>query len=199
MEPFDYPESEHQRCHGPQGYRQHNSYRPWLSDEFVFRCVYCLNREQWGRVTREFDIEHFQPQSRHADLATEYDNLLYACTRCNAAKSDQAIPDPCECLTADHVRVLPNGALESRLPEAASTIAKLGLNSPAMKRWRHLWMQNVGLARLYDDEQYVRLMQYPDDLPDLMRLRPPDGNTRADGIERSCLSRRERGELPQTY
>ena len=38
------------------------AYRLWLRDEFAFRCVYCLLREQWGRVTGEFDVEHFRPQ-----------------------------------------------------------------------------------------------------------------------------------------
>ncbi len=199
MEPFDYSENEHQRLHGPLGYRQYDSYRPWLRDEFVFRCVYCLIREQWGRVTGEFDIEHFHPQSSRADLATDYDNLLYACARCNGAKSDRAIPDPCRVLTADQIRVLPDGSLESRSSEAASTIRKLGLNSPAMNRWRYIWMRIVELAREHDGEQYNQLMQFPNDLPDLSRLRPPSGNTRPDGIEQSCFARRERGDSPRTY
>lgn len=86
MEPFDYPLASHQRRHGPRGYSQPESYQPWLRDEFSFRCVYCLIREQWGRVTGEFDVEHFRPQAINPELATVYDNLLYACGRCNGAK-----------------------------------------------------------------------------------------------------------------
>jgi hypothetical protein len=199
MEPFDYPATSHQRRHGPHGYRQPESFRPWLRDEFSFRCVYCLIREQWGRVTGEFDVEHFLPQARNPDLATEYNNLLYACGRCNSAKGDRAVPDPCESFTASRIRVHPDGSLEGRSSEALSLIAKLGLNSPQMNRWRLIWMRNVQLARENDDEQYNRLMQYPEELPDLSRLRPPRGNTRPAGILESCLSRRERGELPTTY
>ena len=44
MEPFDYPVASHQRRHGPRGYSQPESYRPWLRDEFSFRCVYCLSK-----------------------------------------------------------------------------------------------------------------------------------------------------------
>lgn len=62
MEPFEYPGAAHQRRHGPQGYRLPDSYRPWLRDEFAFRCVYCLIREQWGRVTAEFDVDFFLPR-----------------------------------------------------------------------------------------------------------------------------------------
>lgn len=48
--PFNYPDAPHRRRHGPRGYADYASYRPWLRDEFTFRCVYCLLREQWGLV-----------------------------------------------------------------------------------------------------------------------------------------------------
>jgi hypothetical protein len=78
--PFIYPPGPHVRRHGPAGYADHTGYQPWLRDEFSFRCVYCLLREQWGRVGGVFDIDHFLPVSNRPDLAAEYDNLLYACT-----------------------------------------------------------------------------------------------------------------------
>src|SRR5258708_6259440 len=49
-EPFQYPAAPHVRRHGPQGYADAASFRPWLRDEFTFRCVYCLQREVWGTV-----------------------------------------------------------------------------------------------------------------------------------------------------
>jgi hypothetical protein len=48
---FNYPDPRSGRRHGPVGYASYRSYRPWLRDEFTFRCVYCLKREQWGQVT----------------------------------------------------------------------------------------------------------------------------------------------------
>ena len=44
-DPFSYPAAVHVRRHGPQGYADYASYRPWLRDEFAFRCVYCLLRD----------------------------------------------------------------------------------------------------------------------------------------------------------
>jgi hypothetical protein len=44
---FDYPSLPHARRHGPQGYADYKHYKPWLRDEFSFRCVYCLCRETW--------------------------------------------------------------------------------------------------------------------------------------------------------
>ncbi len=44
-DPFAYPPAPHVRRNGPQGYADYQSYRPWLRDEFSFRCVCCLLRE----------------------------------------------------------------------------------------------------------------------------------------------------------
>lgn len=59
--PFAYPAVPHARNHGPQGYTDYTSYRPWLRDEFSFRCVYCLFREQWGRIRGVYTLDHFLP------------------------------------------------------------------------------------------------------------------------------------------
>jgi hypothetical protein len=45
MSAFRYPAAPHARRHGPQGYADAESYRPWLRDEFAFRCIYSLFRE----------------------------------------------------------------------------------------------------------------------------------------------------------
>ena len=58
---FTYPDSPHRRRHGPLGYADYDSDRPWLRDEFDFRCIFCLIREQWGRVSGEFNVEHYVP------------------------------------------------------------------------------------------------------------------------------------------
>src|SRR5437588_13107558 len=94
--PFTYPAVPHERCHGPQGYADYESYRPWLRDEFGFRCVYCLLREQWGRTRGVFELDHFLPVSVHPEQERTYDNLLYACATCNAAKRAKLLPDPCQ-------------------------------------------------------------------------------------------------------
>src|SRR5205814_6335056 len=94
MTAFLYPAQPHVRRHGPEGYADPESYRAWLRDEFTFRCVYCLLREQWGRVRGTFDIDHFLPVSLHPERERTYDNLLDACAACNAAKGNRAVPDP---------------------------------------------------------------------------------------------------------
>lgn len=47
QEVFRYPKDLQRRRHGPRGYLRYESYKPWLRDEFRFRCTYCLCRERW--------------------------------------------------------------------------------------------------------------------------------------------------------
>ncbi len=44
---FAYPPTDHVRRHGPRGYENYENYKPFLRDEFDYRCVYCLLREVW--------------------------------------------------------------------------------------------------------------------------------------------------------
>ena len=196
---FTYPDLPHRRRHGPQGYATYDSYRPWLRDEFDFRCVFCLIREQWGRVSGEFDLDHYIPVSLHPDGATDYDNLLYACSVCNAAKGSHLIPDPNAVLTAREIVVHDDGTVEGINEDADRIIRVLDLNDVEYCRWRRTWLRIIALAEQYDRPLYNQLLGFPDDLPDLARLHPPGGNRRPEGIRGSSLAKRERGELPPTY
>lgn len=195
---FRYPSRPSERRHGPAGYADHRSYRPWLRDEFTFRCVYCLIREQWGRATGEFDLDHFLPQVRNPAGAVEYDNLLYSCRTCNQRKGARALPDPSRALTPETLRLYPDGTLTGLTDEAETIIRVLCLNSPKWKRWRRMWMRIIELAAEYDEELLRGLLGFPEDLPNLKLSRAPR-NTRPEGIDDSFFARRERGELPDIY
>jgi hypothetical protein len=197
--PFLDPPTPHVRRHGPAGYADHAGYRPWLRDEFSFRCVYCLLREQWGRVGGVFDIDHFLPVANRPDLAVNYDNLLYACTTCNLAKRDQDIPDPLNVLTSANVQVSEDGRLHTENADAACLIEILGLDTDDAVEFRMTWIGIALLTASGDLDLHRKLMGMPTDLPDLRRLRPPGGNTRSEGVDASWLARRKRGDLPETY
>lgn len=195
MTPFDYPAAGHQRKHGPQGYADYERFRPWLRDEFAFRCVYCLLREQWIVRTGGFAIEHFLPVSRSQESSLDYDNLLYACSACNLAKAAKVVPDPTQTLTAADVRIHDDGRLEASSDEARAIVRALGLDDPRYVQFRRRWIRIVRLAQSNDSALLHELMGLPDDLPDLSRLRPPGGNLRPEGVEQSHFARRELGQL----
>lgn len=197
--PFTSPESRHVRRHGPQGYADSASCRPWLRDEFTFRCVYCLLREQWGRLRGTFALEHFLPVAHHPDQSTAYDNLLYSCATCNTAKGARNVPDPCRVLLHSVVQVKEDGTITASTAGARRLIRLLGLDEPESTEFRLMWIDIIALAARYAPALHEKLMGFPDDLPDLGRLRPPGGNTRPEGLETAYSWQRERGILPASY
>lgn len=199
MGPFTYPSLPHVRRHGPQGYAEAESYRPWLRDEFAFRCVFCLVRERWENPVGRFAVDHLRPQSQYPDVASQYDNLLYVCTSCNAVKGDQEVADPTKTLLSTTVVVQDDGTLVGKTPQAAELLELLHLNYHTLRERRRLLMAAIRVFREREPDLYERWISFPDNLPELSRLRPPGGNSRPEGLDRSHLARKKRGELPDTY
>jgi hypothetical protein len=195
---FQYPAKGLNRIHGPRGYKSYKRYRPWLRDEFAFRCVYCLVREQWIGGTKYFDLDHVVPRKSAPERNTKYDNLVYACRHCNVLKSGVSVPDPLG-ITAQDLRVHPDGKIEPLSPKAKELVEKLQLNVPERVEYRLVCMRNSNLARKHDSQHFQILMGYPAKLPNLALLRPPDGNSRPEGLSASHFARKVRGELPRTY
>jgi len=195
---FDYPVEQQVRRHGPAGYANYESYRDWLRDEFTFRCIYCLKRETWGQVTGEYELDHFEPQSSNPDLRLDYGNLVYACRRCNLTKTAQKIENPFALLCSGKVTTLDDGTLQTQDSETKRLILQLDLNSPRLKSWRIMWLRIVTLAEEHNINLYYQLVRFPDNLPDLNKLKPPT-NQRKEGIEQSWFARRERNDLPNSY
>jgi hypothetical protein len=199
MSPLCYPSTRLERMHGPRGYSHYERYRSWLRDEFKFRCIYCLRREKWSPRRGAFHIDHFIPQAKDPNAILEYDNLLYSCHSCNLAKLGSSIEDPCEHLISSTVVVHPDGRIEAHSKEARRIVEKLQLDAPDYEEYRFLILDTF--HRLCSDpvKLSLLLMGYPDDLPDLRRLQPPDGNFRPTGLDSSCFELKRRGLLPSHY
>lgn len=194
---FQYPEGPHVRRHGPGGYQDYESYRDWLRDEFTFRCVYCLNREQWGVPIAAFDIDHFIPQANDSSLGCVYDNLLYLCHGCNLKKGSNQLPDPCKVALHKSIRVFNDGRITGLDPFGKKIIKLLALEDPNWVRWRAM------LIDLFNDllNNPTRLklwLGYPERLPELAKKRPIS-NSRPQGIEQSYFCRHFKGLLPEVY
>jgi hypothetical protein len=195
--PFAYPNTAHVRKHGPHGYADYQDYRPWLRDEFIFRCVFCLYREQWPS-TQIFQIDHLLPRSRHPERELDYDNLLYLCPRCNGNKRAQLVPDPCRVALANCLRVHPDGTITAQNRTGLLLVKALRLDNAAYTQMRSLMIQIVNSCARGDRGLFASLMGFPRDLPDLSNLNCP-GNKRPDGVRDCFHALRGRGELPEVY
>lgn len=196
---YDYPLQPHVRRHGPYGYSTYEPYRDWLRDEFSYRCVFCLQREQWVRLTASFHIDHFVPQAIDPTLACDYDNLLYVCAACNSVKSDSEVASPCEVGFGECLLVHANGTIEAKNSVGELLIEELRLDDDKLTQYRQRWLDTWrALISSGNADSYEAWMKYPDDQPDL-RSKNPEGNSRREGVAQSGLERRRRGDLPRTY
>ncbi len=205
-DPFAYPTAPVSRRHGPSGYKDYTTYKPFLRDEFVFRCVYCLERETWYPSRHAaFAVEHFEPKSVRPDLVLNYENLYYACSRCNSVKWTRRAPlDPCCVALDDHLRVRDDGEIEGLTLQGQEMIALFDLaDAPAVEFRRHvlrvLQAKREAPNSPAVQELFKRWFGYPDDLPDLEGMRPDGGNSRPEGVKTSHHARRLRNELPEVY
>ena len=196
--PFELPAEAHQRLHGPQGHASYNGYKPWLRDEFEFRCVYCLTREKWADSGQnQFSIDHVKPKSKFSRLTCAYDNLVYCCQRCNTLKSTNAdLPDPCRSGLKKHLRLLRTGRFEGITPQGKRLVEYLRLNAEERVAQRTVSLYLYETQDRHPKEMLQARFGYPADLPNLAKLKPPKGNRRRKGITSSFYARQQRGELP---
>lgn len=102
-------------------------------------------------------------------------------------------------LCSERIVTRADGTVLGRDAEAIRLIQVLDLNSPRLIEWRTLWMRIIELAAAHNPELHRELVGFPQDMPQLDRLRPPGGNDRPDGIAESWHMRKARGELPPQY
>ena len=196
---FEYPTQPHTRRHGPGGYKDYESFRDWLRDEFTFRCVYCLHREQWYGRGVTFHIDHSNPVTVDEQGECEYSNLLYACATCNEAKKAILdVPNPCEVAFLDCLRIMPDGRVKALNRNGRKLEHALRLNNASNLQQRSRWMRNLKTLKTNNPKLYKEYMGFPKDLPDLRKKRVPS-NTKPDGAESCYFALRERHELPDTY
>src|SRR5262249_44817794 len=150
---FEYPNEVYSRRHGPEGYTNYESFRDWLRDEFLFRCVYCLHREQWYHRSTTFTLDHFTPVTVDDDGMCEYTNLLYACATCNNAKrAIIGIPDPCKIRFSRCLRINDDGYVQALNDDGKKLEAALRLNSKNNLTHRSRWMRTLKSLSANDPE-----------------------------------------------
>jgi HNH endonuclease len=210
--PFTYSPEPHQRKHGPAGYQNYQDYKPWLRDEFTFRCVYCLERELWypDRYA-SFSADHVEPQKDAPLRVCDYTNLVYACTRCNSYKRRVRLIDPTVVAFGMHLQVDEKTSVIHAIQvdgkpsrDGELIIRLLHLNEDPALSNRRQKIEILALKQEFPTNEkvhrlFLQTFGYPDELPDLRGRQPPDGNRR-EGSERGCYrALRDARRLPDTY
>lgn len=60
-----------------------------LVEDFMHRCAYCNDHDHYSGGYNTYHVDHFAPKSRFKELEFVYENLMYSCPYCNAAKKDK--------------------------------------------------------------------------------------------------------------
>jgi hypothetical protein len=97
-------------------------------------------------------------------LGGDYNNLVYGCIRCNGAKGDREVPDPCRILLRDDLYLLDDGNLDAQTPEARRLVRKLGVERSGAARVSALVAEHPetgGAPRLGPLSQFDGVSQRP--------------------------------------
>lgn len=192
-EVFEYPHLRHERRHGPIGYIDYRSFKPWLRDDFMFRCIYCLWRETWcADAEGAFSVDHVRPCVSHPELECDYDNLAYACCRCNAIKQDSSLPSgPFADGWSRHLSSAPDGMVRGTSVAGQRIVEICRLNRPALveaRRRMFAVLKELAASGTQTAKALLReLLSFPSNLPVLSNLNPPGGNARPERNRRELL------------
>ena len=70
---------------------KYQKYKPYLKADFQERCCYCNMPSEL--LTISYHVEHFIPikvfEGKKDSLLTDYENLMWACPKCNLSKGDK--------------------------------------------------------------------------------------------------------------
>jgi HNH endonuclease len=203
--PFAYPVSAHKRRHAPAGYKNYQYYKPWLRDEFSFRCVYCLERERWyPSRAAAFSVDHVIPQVDDPSRICDYENLVYACLRCNSNKQAVLLPDPTRVCFAECLSIYEDGTFSALNEEGADLIDLLHLNDPPVIDTRRKYLELIKLKLDYSSNSdihdlFLDAFGYPEDLPDLSKRRRRGGSGSKSDPVLSHYRLRQLNELSEVY
>ena len=126
---------------------EYESYRPWLRQDFEFRCAYCLRHEFFFGGGEAGEIDHFRPRHLFPSRVNEYRNLYWSCRKCNAVKGAKwpseaqmerglRFLDPCVEGHEDHWQTQADGVLTAFTPVGRYTIRQIRLDRPTLTQFR---------------------------------------------------------------
>jgi hypothetical protein len=151
------------------GYR---SFRPFVREDFLRQCAFCLFSELLVGGEEGFELDHFRPRHLFPELLNDFYNLYYSCHPCNHIKRDSWPPpaleeqgiyfvDLCKEDFGAHFSVEADGRLNALTHPGSYTIDKLNLNRQHLVTLRGL-LRRLGVRlheRRISEEQLTALAQ----------------------------------------
>lgn len=67
---------------------RYDRFRPFVREDFMECCAYCLLHEILASGPEGFELDHFRPRSLFPELINNFFNLYYACGPCNRRKGN---------------------------------------------------------------------------------------------------------------
>jgi hypothetical protein len=149
------------------GYR---SFRPFVREDFVRQCAYCLLPEILASGQENFELDHFRPKSRFPYLLDDFYNIYYACHPCNHTKRDGwpspeleaqgiSLVDLCKEEFTTHFQVTEDGKCSGVTKPGSYTIDLLRLNRTHLVTTRRL-LTKLGFAvheRQLNEEELTKI------------------------------------------
>ena len=151
------------------GYR---SFRPFVREDFLRQCAFCLFSELLVGGEEGFELDHFRPRHLFPELLNDFYNLYYSCHPCNHIKRDSWPPpaleeqgicfvDFCKEEFGAHFSVEADGRLNALTHPGNYTIDKLNLNRQHLVTLRGL-LGRLGVRlheRRISEEELIALAQ----------------------------------------
>jgi hypothetical protein len=143
----------------------YQAYKHYLRQDFGYRCAYCsIHEYTWGSH-RNFDIDHFRPQSIFRELELAYSNLYWTCNRCNRLKRNIwpskdllsagiRFIDPCDESPTRHYYDDGQGSLVATTAPGSYTIRQIRLNRPGL-----VWLREKRRAKLREIAGHMRTLR----------------------------------------
>lgn len=131
---------------------EYEAYRPYLRQDFEYRCAYCLRHEFFFGGGEAGEIDHHRPRHLFPGLTAQYGNLYWSCRRCNAVKGGKwpsaeqigrglRFLDPCAEDHDDHWRTRADGTLEPVTSIGQYTVRQMRLDRPTLTQFRQFLHQ----------------------------------------------------------
>lgn len=157
----DFRKTTPQRRENPPSKTKYGDLKPYLREDFNYRCGYCGDHDYFRETY--YEVDHFVPREHLKTLSlTTYSNLVYSCRSCNNSKSakwpsgDETVHnngiegfiDPCHQSYPQQFERLSDGSIKATTAIGNWMWGNLALGNPIHRlKWK-LEQLKVGIDKL---------------------------------------------------